>query len=363
MLGLDVLELDGTTLTEPEFAERCLIPNVPAIIRNCGESFRMSSLRAHLVPSTMVKILGSSHRAPVSGKNGCSVCEIRSFFEKNESNLYLKDWHLARELSMLDDESMSSAVDRLYTVPPYFSNDWLNDYCLRPRAGSTGDDADEFGNATSDYRFAYIGPEGSQTLNHYDVFGSYSWSLNVAGLKLWIFPTHLSNEQLRLRFPPGRDDARPVDLRVTTEYELVSVVQRPGDAVFVPSHYYHQVHNIEGEVLLGCAFPLVVSVNHNWINEHCIAISTAILCREAQAFQEMVGEEAKLALSEDWPVLVNKSLMSSGSWDLSVMTKFLKFCRVKYAAGDQSAPKIRSPLDRAEALLEQTVATVLTSKK
>ena len=40
----------------------------------------------------------------------------------------------------------------------------------------------------------YIGPKGSWTPFHSDVFGSYSWSANIVGEKEWIF------------FPPGHED-------------------------------------------------------------------------------------------------------------------------------------------------------------
>lgn len=33
----------------------------------------------------------------------------------------------------------------------------------------------------------YIGPAGSWTPLHHDVFRSYSWSVNITGRKQWIF--------------------------------------------------------------------------------------------------------------------------------------------------------------------------------
>ncbi len=44
----------------------------------------------------------------------------------------------------------------------------------QPQASST---------RTSDYRFVYLGPQGSWTPLHSDVLRSYSWSANVAGKK------------------------------------------------------------------------------------------------------------------------------------------------------------------------------------
>ena len=45
----------------------------------------------------------------------------------------------------------------------------------------------------NDYRFVFIGPKGSWTPFHSDVFGSYSWSANIVGKKKWVF------------FPPGEE--------------------------------------------------------------------------------------------------------------------------------------------------------------
>lgn len=59
-------------------------------------------------------------------------------FENEPSQIsYLKDWHLRKE----------RPKDMFYTVPDYFSSDWLNEY-------STD-------NKIDDYMFVYIGPKGS----------------------------------------------------------------------------------------------------------------------------------------------------------------------------------------------------------
>ena len=54
-------------------------------------------------------------------------------------------------------------------TPVYFADDWLNEY-----TDATG---------VQDYRFVYLGVEGTQTPLHHDVLLSYSWSVNIAGQK------------------------------------------------------------------------------------------------------------------------------------------------------------------------------------
>lgn len=41
----------------------------------------------------------------------------------------------------------------------------------------------------ADFRFTYLGPSGTFTPLHRDVYASYSWSANVVGRKVWwLFP-------------------------------------------------------------------------------------------------------------------------------------------------------------------------------
>ncbi|XP_078681566.1 2-oxoglutarate and iron-dependent oxygenase JMJD4-like isoform X2 [Branchiostoma floridae x Branchiostoma belcheri] len=86
--------------------------------------------------------------------------------------LYLKDWHFCRACPDYG----------AYETPVFFQSDWLNEFWdLRYRGAD-------------DYRFVYMGPKGSWTPLHADVFHSYSWSANICGRKQWLF------------FPPGQEE-------------------------------------------------------------------------------------------------------------------------------------------------------------
>lgn len=93
----------------------------------------------------------------------------------------------------------------------------------------------------------------SRTPFHADVFSSYSWSANVYGRKRWIL------------FPPGeeqtfKDSFENLPYDISTENISVTkhfdIIQEPGEVIFVPSGWYHQVWNLDN----------TVSINHNWIN-------------------------------------------------------------------------------------------------
>lgn len=149
---------------------------------------------------------------------------------ETRGNLYLKDWHFTKEFRF----------DRVYRVPSYFASDWLNEYFSRNA------DLDD------DYRFVYIGPTGSWTPFHADVFTSYSWSVNICGEKKWLI------------FPPGEENKfrdnlgnLQYDLECHLgELEKYVIYQKQGEAIFVPSGWHHQVWNVKD----------TVSINHNWIN-------------------------------------------------------------------------------------------------
>lgn len=166
-----------------------------------------------------------------------SVTEFLSYWDsKHSSNdhrsLYLKDWHYFKFPSTCT----------LYTVPDYFSSDWLNEFW---RFRSDLDD---------DFRFVYLGARGTWTPLHVDVYRSFSWSANVVGCKRWwFFPP---GEEEKLRPMNGRMpcDVRAIDIDKSVEFYVVD--QLPNQVVFVPSGWYHQVENITD----------CLSINHNWLN-------------------------------------------------------------------------------------------------
>ena len=165
--------------------------------------------------------------------------------DRKEGSRYLKDWHFHR---------MVRHIYTAYSTPSFFSSDWLNEWWEggKRKGEETGvknldRTMNEGGN---DYRFLYIGPRGSWTPLHCDVFGSYSWSANIVGRKKWLF------------WRPGeepRDERGELVWRVDEEEQderRLEVEQMEGQVIFVPSGWHHQVTNLED----------TVSINHNWFN-------------------------------------------------------------------------------------------------
>lgn len=152
---------------------------------------------------------------------------------KDDRILYLKDWHYFKK----------SSENSWFSLPEYFSSDWLNEFwSLR-------------NDLSDDFKFLYLGSHGTWTPFHADVYRSFSWSANILGHKRWwIFPP---GEERKLLLPNGQipfDIRSVIKDRKDVKYYVID--QYSGQAVFVPSGWYHQVVN-----MTNC-----ISINHNWFN-------------------------------------------------------------------------------------------------
>ncbi|KAG5035641.1 hypothetical protein JHK87_010551 [Glycine soja] len=153
---------------------------------------------------------------------------------------YLKDWHFVKEYP----EYVA------YITPMFFCDDWLNLYLdnFRIHIDSGTQQPDEE-ICCSDYRFVYMGVKGSWTPLHADVFRSYSWSANVCGKKRWLF---LDPSQCHLVFDRNMktcvynifDEVSNSKFPGFSKAIWLECTQNAGEIIFVPSGWYHQVHNL-----------------------------------------------------------------------------------------------------------------------
>ncbi|KNC29011.1 putative JmjC domain-containing protein 4 [Lucilia cuprina] len=145
--------------------------------------------------------------------------------------LYLKDWHL---------KAQNAAYD-FYKVPKYFASDWLNEHLIATKS--------------DDYRFVYMGPKDTWTPFHSDVFGSFSWSTNIMGIKKWLLLP--PGEELKLSDHLGNLPFCINEEMLEKKYvKYFIIMQMENESIFVPSGWHHQVWNITD----------TISVNHNWFN-------------------------------------------------------------------------------------------------
>lgn len=154
---------------------------------------------------------------------------------------YARDIHIIREFPSHD----------IYQCPELFQDDWLNFQLV-----SEGRD---------DYKFMYIGGHDTRTKLHKDVVASHSWSTNLTGTKEWVLippgkAEHLMTSDCEevvsdIYLDDSITRARWPNLQRVRDAAIL-VMQQPGETIFVPSTWYHQVRNIGP----------TMSINHNWIN-------------------------------------------------------------------------------------------------
>uniref|UniRef100_A0A8C2P1B9 2-oxoglutarate and iron-dependent oxygenase JMJD4 n=1 Tax=Capra hircus TaxID=9925 RepID=A0A8C2P1B9_CAPHI len=180
---------------------------------------------------------------------------IQGNYSSSRGCLYLKDWHLCRDFS----------AEGVFTLPIYFSSDWLNEYW----------DALD----VDDYRFVYMGPTGTWSPFHADIFRSFSWSVNICGRKKWFF------------FPPGQEEALrdchgglPYD--VTSPTLLDSRLHPMRDPSLPPLHVTFLGDSGQGIHTRGDT----ISINHNWVNGCNLANMWHFLQQELSAVQQEVIE-------------------------------------------------------------------------
>ena len=236
--------------------------------------------------------------------------------EDSELNcFYLKDWHFVKEVPQY----------KPYQTPEYFSSDWLNEYLENSNQNHSV--TQDF--KKSDYKFVYIGPKGSWTPFHSDVFGSYSWSANVVGEKEWIF------------FPPGYEKFLIDSSSREVFYDIYKVLpsdanlslfdqqsftyrgqkiiyyivrQKQNEIIFVPSGWYHQVSNVEN----------TISINHNWFNATNLENIWSSLCNEMKKVESEISDcKAGCKDLNEWNIMCQNLLRHSHGMNVA---DFIDLC-------------------------------------
>ncbi|XP_076397059.1 jumonji domain containing 4 [Megachile rotundata] len=316
---IDWVDYIDPSVTYDEFFTKYLIPNKPCIFKSsitenwsCKRQWNLDNAPDFDV----LDILFGNCVVPVAdcnkkyynsqSKDDMQMKDYLNYWiEYAKSNysdsmplLYLKDWHCPK---LFPNAPM-------YNVPQYFASDWLNEYYIaNPELND-------------DYRFVYMGPKGTWTPLHADVFGSYSWSANIVGKKRWLL------------FPPGQEDflrdihgeliydATSEELNDYSKYKAydkralkyIDVIQTEGEIMFVPSGWHHQVWNIED----------TISINHNWINGCNIMNVWHGLKKELSSVMKEVNDCKDM---NDWAEQCQLILKSTYGMDYFLFFDFLKF--------------------------------------
>ncbi|GJN18684.1 hypothetical protein PR202_gb05872 [Eleusine coracana subsp. coracana] len=271
-----VERVDGRSLTYAEFVDRFMEPNRPVVLTGLTGSWRSSEewtlpdpadcgrpnvgFFARNFPSPLVPVADCSSREFTDQKRlEMSIPEfidhwIRNTEDRDSSLLYLKHWHFVKEYP-----------DYVaYTTPTFFIDDWLNMYLDSHPIHRDSDIANHKNEVNcADYQFVYMGAKGTWTPLHADVFMSYSWSANVCGRKQWLFLSpsqshRVFDRNMRSSVYNLNDDVPEKHFPEFHKTEWLECIQEQNEVIFVPSGWYHQVHNLED----------TISINHNWFNAY-----------------------------------------------------------------------------------------------
>ncbi|XP_074350034.1 arginine-specific demethylase JMJ20 isoform X2 [Apium graveolens] len=267
MVGLkirgEVSKVNGKEISYSEFAEKYMYNNEPVVLTGLMDDWKACEDWVFPDASPNLTLFSSSFGVSRVQVADCATREftdqkriemsvsefIRDWPERTQKEcdseskplLYLKDWHFVKEYP---DYSA-------YETPLFFCDDWLNLYLDKYPMHNDPNTHHQGTNeiTCSDYRFVYMGTKGTWTPLHADVFRSYSWSANVCGRKQWYF---LAPSQSHLVFDRNMKNSlysifEDVDEKKFPCYKQATwleCTQEQNEIIFVPSGWYHQVHNL-----------------------------------------------------------------------------------------------------------------------
>ncbi|HEY2091585.1 MAG TPA: cupin-like domain-containing protein [Thermoanaerobaculia bacterium] len=193
-----------TNISVEEFRARYAIPGVPVLLEGLAEEWPARNLWTF----DFFKQNYGGHEVTVYAgerKTKPRIMQLGSYLEYMEKTPdeipdYLSRWCFSPTFPELDAQ---------YRRPPHFPC-WTD---LLP------------GEIRPTWKWIYMGPPRSGSAMHRDFLGTSAWNVLFAGEKAWRF------------YPPS--DEPPL----FAEGEGWSCVQRPGDIIYTPSNWWHQVRN------------------------------------------------------------------------------------------------------------------------
>ncbi|WWC71238.1 uncharacterized protein I206_105191 [Kwoniella pini CBS 10737] len=282
-------------LSYQDFLSNHLIPNHPFLLSSFATSkwssshdFRLKNLdNSTALPNLSALRKYAHHVVPVANtlrqefsefeRTEKALGEVLDLWDIDEGNgLYVKDWHLMAEI-----EKEGRGVKEVYQVSECLRDDWLNPP-YTPDSRIITSETEVNSASTSDFRFTYLGPPLTYTPLHRDVYGSYSWSANIVGRKIWwLFPPDkldkVKDEYGELVF-----DVRELQ----DEGGAIKILQQEGEIIFVPSGWHHQVVNLD----------FCISINHNFFSSPTLSRIYDTLCNSQERVEEAISDVKEMII-------------------------------------------------------------------
>jgi hypothetical protein len=215
----------------PSWSEFLAIAQEPFLIEGF---FKSSEAYRRWSPEFFVSHYGHLEVPVYPQGQDCIEMPLKAYFEeyflKGRSDYYLKDWVF---------ELDAPALRTQYNIPEVFASYF-----------------DELPFAEQPLlHWFYIGPKGSGSALHIDIWHTAAWNGVLSGRKEWHFyPPEATPYLYDLQIDSFRADKERYPLLVHTK--PIVAHQEAGDLVYTPSQWAHQVRNLEGGV----------SITENFVN-------------------------------------------------------------------------------------------------
>jgi histone arginine demethylase JMJD6 len=186
-------------------------------------------------------------------------------YYKNDKNyLYLKDWVFENDIPELLEDILKF---------PFF-NSWF----------------DDFKNFNKKLCWLYIGSKGTSSALHLDVGNTSAWNAVFSGQKKWVF---FDSHNDRKNLYDLNIDAFNLDCEKYPNLKLTNpqyCIQNPGDIVFTPSNWIHQVVNLKSGI----------SITENFVNQSNVDFVINQLEKEGveDVAKELIGYKVKFNAKE-----------------------------------------------------------------
>lgn len=243
MVNVNFKSIDRrSNLSHEEFMEEYGMPRRPVVILDIAKNWRPLAewdwdFFKHNYGSEVINVESNRPEKRITTWN--NFINYATSDSKSEFPFYLSNCSLENRYLELKD---------YYRVPTYFEN-----FLRRIPQGNR-----------FRWNWLFIGPTGSGSKLHNDTHDSSAWLLVIKGKKEWtIFPPE---DKEHLSSVP-REDINKLDLDFEKHPSLscthpIRYIQSPGEILYIPSRWYHQVLNIEPCIALTENF-----VNHSNRNE------------------------------------------------------------------------------------------------
>ena len=264
---LDPVARAGDAPRPPGWVHDCLLDHISdgLATRRAADEFvlneRFASLltrEQRLMKEALVPLSNLYQDKAVRGTQSWdTIAELLSWFgqefvEDDEGYaVYVKLKYYVRYLLLNDDDSPlyvfdssfadregTRALRRDYALPAYFTDDLFKLVGERRRPP---------------YRWWVLGPERSGSYIHIDPLGTSAWNALLTGHKCWaLFPPATPKEVVAPKHAGGREaiswwrHVYPTLVHAADPaHRPMTVIQRPGETVFVPGGWWHVVLNLD----------------------------------------------------------------------------------------------------------------------